>query len=296
MSYQKKQRFVPYLLLIPAVLIMLIFVYIPVIQSFYYSLFRWNSIDPNMRWIGLDNFTRILRDPIVSKSLWNNLLYALISVVFQVFIALVLAALIESTLMRRSASNKFRTILFLPSVLAVSVVGITWQLIYSPLAGVLNQFLEGIGLEVLTRAWLGEESTSMLAVIAVSQWQWVGYSMVLFIVAIQAVPVELYEAAEIDGASGIQKFFKITAPMVRETTLLLTIITVIGGFKVFDIVWIMTGGGPNNASSTLGLYLYRVGFRNDEMGYASSLATLLFIITFILTIIQLKVGKTGKEV
>jgi raffinose/stachyose/melibiose transport system permease protein len=296
MSYQKKQRFVPYLLLIPAVLIMLIFVYIPVIQSFYYSLFRWNSIDPNMRWIGLDNFTRILRDPIVSKSLWNNLLYALISVVFQVFIALVLAALIESTLMRRSASNKFRTILFLPSVLAVSVVGITWQLIYSPLAGVLNQFLEAIGLEVLTRAWLGEESTSMLAVIAVSQWQWVGYSMVLFIVAIQAVPVELYEAAEIDGASGIQKFFKITAPMVRETTLLLTIITVIGGFKVFDIVWIMTGGGPNNASSTLGLYLYRVGFRNDEMGYASSLATLLFIITFILTIIQLKVGKTGKEV
>jgi raffinose/stachyose/melibiose transport system permease protein len=295
MSYQKKQRFVPYLLLIPAVLIMLIFVYIPVIQSFYYSLFRWNSIDPNMRWIGLDNFTRILRDPIVSKSLWNNLLYALISVVFQVFIALVLAALIESTLMRRSVSNKFRTILFLPSVLAVSVVGITWQLIYSPLAGVLNQFLEGIGLEVLTRAWLGEESTSMLAVIAVSQWQWVGYSMVLFIVAIQAVPVELYEAAEIDGASGIQKFFKITAPMVRETTLLLTIITVIGGFKVFDIVWIMTGGGPNNASSTLGLYLYRVGFRNDEMGYASSLATLLFIITFILTVIQLKVGKTGKE-
>jgi raffinose/stachyose/melibiose transport system permease protein len=119
--------------------------------------------------------------------------------------------------------------------------------------------------------------------------------MILYIVAIQALPEELYEEARIDGASGIQQFFNITVPMVRETILVLLTITVIGGFKVFDIVWVMTAGGPNNASNTLGGYLYRVGFRNDEMGYASALATVLFLITFALTFIQLRIGRTGEE-
>ena len=120
--------------------------------------------------------------------------------------------------------------------------------------------------------------------------------MILFIVAIQAIPEELYEAARIDGANRIQQFFRITVPLVRETTLVWTTITVIGAFKVFDIVWVMTAGGPNHASEVLGNYLYRVGFRNDEMGYAAAIASLLFIITFLLTFIQLRIGRSGEEV
>ncbi len=223
------------------------------------------------------------------------MLYALISVVFQVGLSLVLAAILESKIIRPRWGATFRNTLFLPSVLAVTVVGLTWQLIFSPNSGLLNQVLRGIGLDSLTHAWLGEESTAIFSIIGVSQWQWVGYCMILFIVAIQAIPEELYEAARIDGASGIQQFFNITVPMVRETILVLTTITIIGGFKVFDIVWVMTAGGPNNSSNTLGGYLYRVGFRNDEMGYASALATLLFLITFALTFIQLRIGRTGKE-
>jgi raffinose/stachyose/melibiose transport system permease protein len=148
----------------------------------------------------------------------------------------------------------------------------------------------------MTHTWLGEEDTAMYAVIMVSQWQWVGYVMILFLVAIQAIPEELFESARIDGASGWQQFFHITVPMVRETTLVMTTITVIGAFKVFDIVWVMTAGGPNHASEVLGNYLYRVGFRNDEMGYASALASLLFVITFALTFVQLRLGRSGKEV
>lgn len=284
------------MLLLPAIIIMLVFVYLPVFQNFYLSLFRWSSIDPTMKFIDIQNYVRIFSDKIVATGLKNNVLYALISVVFQVGLSLVLAAILEAKIIRPSMSTAFRNVLFMPAVLAITVVGITFQLIYSPNSGLINQLLNAVGLENLTRAWLGEETTAIYAIIAVSQWQWVGYDMILFIVAIQAIPEEMYEAASIDGASILQKFWSVTVPMVRETILVLTTITVIGGFKVFDIIWVMTAGGPNNASQTLGSYLYRVGFRNDEMGYASALATLLFFITLVLTFVQLRVGKTGSEV
>jgi len=294
-TYRWKRWITPYLLLIPAVIIMLVFVYIPVVENIYQSLFRWSSIDPNLKYIGLNNYTRILSDKIIPIALRNNILYAVISIIFQVIFALILASILESRVIRPRWGTFFRSALFLPSVLAVTVVGITWQLIFSPNSGLLNQFLRTVGMGNLAHAWLGEESTAIFAVISVSQWQWVGYCMILFVVAIQAIPEELYEAARIDGASAVQQFFHITIPMIRETILVLTTITVIGGFKVFDIVWVMTAGGPNNTSNTLGGYLYRVGFRNEDLGYASALATLLFAITFALTFIQLQIGRTGKE-
>jgi len=291
-----QKQLTPYILMLPAVLIMLIFVYLPVAQNFYLSFFRWSSIDPAMKFIDIQNYTRIFSDKIVATGLRNNVLYSVISVVFQVGLSLILAAILEAKIIKPSLSNLFRNTLFMPAVLAITVVGITWQLIYSPNSGLLNQLLRAVNLDSLTHAWLGEETTAIYAIIAVSQWQWVGYDMILFVVAIQAIPEEMYEAASIDGATFWQKFWNITVPMVRETILVLTTITIIGGFKVFDIIWVMTAGGPNNSSQTLGSYLYRVGFRNDEMGYASALATLLFVITLILTIIQLRVGKTGSEV
>lgn len=275
---------------------MVVFMYLPILENFYYSLFRWSSIDPRLFYVGFDNYKRILNDPIVAISLRNNVLYAVISVFFQVFIALVLAAILESGIIQPRWGTMFRNILFLPSVLAVTVVGLTWQLIYRPDTGLLNQLLEAIGLSSLKTAWLGNEKTAIYAIIAVSQWQWVGYVMILFIVAIQAIPEELYEAARIDGANRTQQFFRITVPLVRETTLVWITITVIGAFKVFDIVWVMTAGGPNHASEVLGNYLYRVGFRNDEMGYAAAIASLLFIITFLLTFLQLRIGRSGEEV
>ncbi len=285
----------PYLFLLPAILVMSIFVYLPIIQNFYYSLFRWSAIDPNWKFVGANNYIRLFSDKYILLSLRNNIYYAVISVFFQVFIALVLAYLLESKIIRPFWGTTFRNILFLPAVLAVTVVGLTWYLMYRPDTGLINQFLRLVGLGGLTHTWLGEEGTAIFSVIGVSQWQWVGYCMVLFIVAIQSIPNELFESARMDGAKAWQQFVLIAVPMVRETILVLTTITVIGGFKVFDIVYVMTGGGPNHASDVLGNYLYRVGFRNDEMGYAASIATLLFIITFILTIVQLRIGRSGEE-
>ena len=285
----------PYLFLLPAVLVMLVFVYYPVIQNFYFSLFKWSAIDPDMKFVGFANYLKMFKDDLIWLSLRNNVLYAVISVVFQVGLALVLAALLESRLIRPRWGVVFRNTLFLPSVLAVTVVALTWQLIYRPDTGLINQALRALHLDFLTHTWLGEEDTAIFAIIGVSQWQWVGYCMVLFIVAIQAIPEELYESARVDGASPLHQFINITVPLVRESTLVLATITVIGGFKVFDIVWVMTAGGPNHASETLGNYLYRMGFRNDEMGYAAAIASLLFVITFILTFVQLRLGRTGEE-
>lgn len=288
--------FTPYLFLLPAILIMLVFVYYPVVVNFYYSLFDWSAIDPNWDFVGIENYLDLFKDSLVLLSIRNNILYAAISVVFQVGLSLVLASLLESRLIRPRWGTIFRNALFLPSVLAITVVAITWQLIYRPDTGLINQALRALDLGFLTRTWLGEEGTAIYSIIAVSQWQWVGYCMVLFIVAIQAIPEELYESARMDGASPVQQFRAITVPLVRETILVLTTVTVIGGFKVFDIIWVMTAGGPNNASHTLGSYLYRVGFRNDEMGYASAIASLLFVITFVLTVVQLRLGRSGEEV
>jgi len=266
---------VPYLFLLPAIIIMVVFIYQPVVQNVRYSLYKWSAISKAEDWsyVGLDNYDRVFEDDIFYTSIVNNFWYAVISVAVQVCFGLVLAAILESDLMPRFVSGFFRTVLFLPSVLAITIIGVTWQLMYNPLTGLINQALVQVGLDSWTRPWLGDEGTAIFAIIGVSQWQWTGYIMILFVVAIQAIPHDLYEAARIDGANGIQQFFHITVPGVRQTFLVMTTITVIGAFRVFDIVWVMTAGGPNHASEVLGNYLYRVGFRNDEMGYASALVT-----------------------
>jgi raffinose/stachyose/melibiose transport system permease protein len=294
-THRMRKHLFPYLFLLPTLVLMIIFIYLPIVQNVIFSLYRWSAFSIDWSFVGIENYTRALSDPLVFRSLGNNVWYAVISVAVQVVFALCLAAIIESKLISRFAGNLFRTALFLPSVLSISVVGITWQLMYSPVIGLINQLLTVIGLGGLKHAWLGEEGTAIFAIIGVSQWQWTGYIMILFIVAIQAIPQELYEAAHIDGANGFRQFLHITVPGVRETFLVTSTITIIGAFRVFDIVYVMTSGGPNRASEVLGNYMYRSGFRNDEMGYASALATILFILTFALSIVQLRVGRTGKE-
>lgn len=290
------RRVSPYLMFLPALIFLLLFVYLPAFENVYLSLFRWSAIQPGMDYVGLGQYRRLLADPLFWKSIVNNVWYGIISVAVQVYFALVLAAVLESGMVGKRSSVVFRTIYFLPCLLASTIVGLTWKLLYRPQVGLINQLLNAAGLSSLTRAWLGEEATAIFAVIAVSQWQWTGYMAMMFIVAIQAIPKELYEAALIDGANWIQQFFHITMPSVRQTTLVMLVITLVGAVQVFDIVWVMTVGGPNRASEVLGNYMYRSGFRNDEMGYASALATVMFLISFVLAVMQLRLGRTEKEV
>ncbi len=273
----------------PALFIILVFIYFPIVENFFFSLFRWSSFSPEKEYIGFAHYVRVFKDPIFYHALKNNVLYCLVSIVFQVGLGLIFAAVLEEKVFRRHQPF-LRTIYFMPIIISITVIGLLFQLIYNPSIGLLNKFLEAIGLSNMTHAWLGEKATAMYSVIAVSQWQSIGYIMLLFLVAIQKISGSIYESALIDGANAMQKFRYITIPQVRRTMALATILTVIGGFKVFDEVYVMTSGGPGHATEVLASFMYRSGFRNDEMGYASAIACVIFIITFVITLIQLKVA------
>jgi raffinose/stachyose/melibiose transport system permease protein len=280
--------------LAPVIGLLFVFLYLPLLASFQYSLHDWSSLSTTWRYVGLDNFRNLAADPLFWQSLRGNILYAVVSLIFQVGFALALAALLESTLVPRRLSGFFRVSFFIPSILPITVIGLLWQILYEPDVGLIDQLLAVLGLDGLAHAWLGEEKTVLPAIVAVSQWQWVGYLTVLFIVAIRAIPRELYEAAEIDGATGWQKFRHVTVPGVRETTLLMTLITIFGAVKVFDIVWVMTAGGPNNASDVLGSYMYRSAFRDDRVGYASAIAVVMFVLSSIVGGLQLRQSRRAQ--
>ena len=278
----------------PAVLLLVVFVYYPVVENLRLSLYRWSPFSPREVFVGLDNYATLGADPVFWSSLFNNAAYAVVSVVFQVGGGLVLAAVLEE-LVRGRLKGLLRTIYFVPAVLSLTITGLLFQFMYNPQIGLVNGLLDVLGLDAWKHSWLGESATAIWAIIAMSQWQSVGYVAVLFIVAMQRIPRELYEAAYIDGASRVQAFLRITLPLVREMTLLAMIITVSGAFLVMNEVWVMTAGGPNNASHTLGTWLYKSAFFNDQMGYAAAIAVVIFIITMTASILQLFLGR-GKAV
>lgn len=282
------------LFLSPAFICIALFVYVPIMLNFHYALYQWSAFSTSKLFVGIDNLIRLFEDPTIRICIKNNMIYAVCSVFFQVGIALILAAILEDKLFQKS-QPVFRTIYFLPSLISVTVVGLLWQMIYSPVFGFLNPVLKMIGLPFLAKDWLGSQELAIYAVTMVSQWQYTGYTMVLFLVALQKIPEDLYEAATIDGAGRIQKFWYITIPQVKEMITVNMIITIIGSFKVFDEVYVMTSGGPGVSSQVLGSYLYKAAFSTDEMGYASAIATLAFVITFILSIVQLKMSRIEME-
>ena len=277
----------------PAVVLLVVFVYYPVAENLRLSLYKWSAFSKE-QFVGLDNYAHMLADKVFWGALFNNVAYAVVSVICQVFGGLVLAGVLEE-LVRGRLKGLLRTIYFIPAVLSLTVVGLLFTFIYNPQIGLVNGFLDAAGLSQFQHSWLGESATAIWSIIAMSQWQNVGYMMVLFIVAMQRIPRELYEAAYIDGASRIQVFRRITVPLVREMTLLAMIITISGAFLVLNEVWVMTAGGPDNASQTLASWLYKSAFFNDKMGYAATIAVAIFIITMTVSIVQLFLNR-GKSV
>lgn len=272
--------------LAPAILILVGFVYVPLVQNFGFAASEWDIYSGSQEFVGARNFELLLDDPVFWRSLGNNLLYALVSIVFQVGGALVVAALIESVRNRR-VRNSLRVVYFIPSAISITVSGLLFYFIYEPNIGMLNSFLDAIGLPALAQPWLGQESTAMMSIIAMSQWQGFGYSALLFTVAIQRIPSELYEAAQIDGIGAVRRFFMITVPLVREMTGLMMIVTISGAFQVFNEVMVMTTGGPNNSTQVLGTWLYRNGFVRNDFGYAAAIAVVIFVLSLAIGLLQL---------
>ncbi len=275
---------------LPALTLLLVFVYYPIVENLRLSLYSWSAFSAQPTFVGLDNYRTAAGDPVFWRALRNNTVFAVTSLVFQVGFSLVLAAVLEEFVHQR-LRGILRTIYFIPAVISITVAGILFSFLYNPQIGLLNRLLAAVGLQSWQHSWLGEPSTAMWSIIAMSQWQSIGYTAILFVVAIQRVPREFYEAARIDGAGKIRSFFSITVPMVREMTTLVTILTISGAFLVFNEVMVMTAGGPSNSSQVLGTWLYRNAFLNDDMGYASAIATVIFVITLLIGAVQIYVSR-----
>jgi raffinose/stachyose/melibiose transport system permease protein len=270
----------------PALLLLAVFVYWPLLQNISFSFLKWNIYSGEQQFIGTENYVDLANDPVFWRALMNNVWYAVISIVFQVFGALILAAIVESV--RHEWWRKaFRAIYFIPSAISLTVAGLLFYFICQPGTGLLNVILDDIGLGGFSQAWLGHEDTAIFAIIAMSQWQGFGYSVLLFSVALQRVPVEIYEAAELDGVGPLRRFFQVSLPLVREMTGLMMIVTMSGAFQVFNEVMVMTSGGPNNASQVLGTWLYHAGFITNDFGSAAAIGVAIFVITMLLAIAQL---------
>ena len=294
MKREKKRNLQALAFAVPAILILGIFVYFPLIENFIYSFQSFTLSSATKEWVGVDNYRHLFSDKIILVSLKNNILYAVISIVIQVGFGLVLAAVLEDIAFHKFAPA-LRSIYFIPTVISMTVVCLLFDFVYNPQMGLLNSFLELVGLDGFTRVWLGSKKTAMYAVIAVSQWQSTGYVAMLFIVAIQKIPRDLYEAAEVDGAGKLKRFFYITVPQVRQMFFVTMILTVVGAFTVFNEPYILTGGGPGTATMVLSLHMYQTGFVKNNMGYASTIAMLIFVITAILSSVQFASFGTEKE-
>lgn len=287
--YRNKKMLV--LFLLPTVFLLVTLVFIPVLLNIYYSLFKWAAYSKTMKFVGLEFYEKLSTDGSIWNAIANNVKYAAVSILFQAILGLVIAYILNSIASERVAAVT-RVIIFVPAVVSITAIGLLWVIIYNPSIGFFNDFLRVIGLGGLVRDWLGDGKSAMMSVIMVSQWQYIGEMVMLYTVGLQNIPMELFESAKIDGANAFQTFFKITIPMIKETILMNIMITIIGAFMVFDEVYVMTSGGPGRSTEVLATLLYKTGFRKDNMGYACAIGTLLFIITFIFSIIELKMYNT----
>ncbi|HUX87191.1 MAG TPA: sugar ABC transporter permease [Chloroflexota bacterium] len=271
----------------PAVIVYVAFVVYPLFYSILLSFYQWAGFQP--RWgpfVGLQNYGLLARDPIFWKALTNNILFVVLRTPFEVGIALLLALLLNERFPGRLA---FRTLIFVPVVLSLIVVGVVFGRIFEPTAGVLNTFLRLIGLGSLALPWLGDAGLALPAVTAVSIWKNVGFSMVILLAGLQSTPPDVLDAARVDGAGAVRTALNVTIPILRPVIAITVALSVISSLKVFDLVYIMTSGGPLYSTEVLTTYLYRVTFVYNQVGVGSSVAVVLMLLILGISMVQLRV-------
>jgi raffinose/stachyose/melibiose transport system permease protein len=271
-----------FLFLLPAIILFLLFVVYPIFQSVYYSFFNWKGFGPAVDFVGLENFKNILKDKVFLIALRNGFSIIALSIFVQLPLSLSLAVLVGRDLPGRVI---FRTIFFLPYVLSEVIAALMWLFILNPdpERGFINAIIVFLGGE--SQAWLGNTDLVMLAIFAALTWKYFGYHMLLFLTGLQNIPVDIEEAGRIDGANSFQNFFYITLPLLGSTIRTSVYLSVLGSIQQFIMVWIMTKGGPVNASETMATYMYRFGFVRFQLGYGSAVAIYMFLICLIFSLI-----------
>ncbi len=280
------------LFLLPSLVLYLIFMVYPFFQSIYLSFTNWNGATPTKEWIGLENYQALIDDSLLWRSLQHNLIWVVIGTIAPLVVGFLLAVLLAS---RPKGFTLFRTIYFMPQVLSPVVIGIVWGWIYNPLFGFLNKGLDRIGLEDVSRGWLGDPQFALYAVLVAAIWAEVGFVFVVFLAGLQNVSRDLIEAATLDGANAWRRFWDVTVPQMANVVTVVTSLLLIGGFSVFDIIFVMTGGGPANATDVIGTYAYTEAFTQNNVGYASTLTLIMTVITLIASIIFIRFRERGEE-
>lgn len=282
MTRRAKDRLVVFLFLLPALVLFLLFVVYPIFRSAYFSTFDWKGLGAATKNIGLGNYKKILADEVFLKSVKNVLIIIVLSLGLQLPAAIVLANMVGRDLPGRGL---FRTIFFLPYVLSEVNTGIMWMLLYNPdpERGFFNGILVQLGLHSVN--WLADMKIVLFAVFITLTWKYFGFHLLLYLTGLQNIPREIEEAARIDGATSIQSFFRITLPLLGSTIRTSVYMSVLGSVQQFILVWVMTKGGPVNASETMATYMYRFGLVRFQFGYGAAVAIIMFILCVIFSLI-----------
>lgn len=273
-----KQNFAGVLFILPSLLGTIVFIIIPIVCSFGLSFAKWDLLNP-IQFVGLENYKVVLTEPVFVKIIINTFVYAISTSVFGVIIPLILACIINNKI---KGADFFKTTYFLPFVTPMIVIGIIWEWIFDPNIGCLNHLLH------LHINWLYDTNFAMPALIIVSVWKLIGYNMILFLTGLSTINQELLEASKIDGANAYNTFKHVTIPLLSPTIFFVTIITAITSFQVFDLIYVMTQGGPLDSTNVLVYAIYKNAFEYFNVGKASALAYVLFAIIFVLTLVQWK--------
>jgi multiple sugar transport system permease protein len=286
--HSQRKTWLPYLLASPYLVFLIVFVAFPVLFCFFLTFNKWNIISP-MKYIGTDNYFRLFHDRLFWKAIGNTLKFLLLHIPLQLVVSLFLAYLL-SQMMR--AASFFRASFFMPVIVSGVVVTILWQQLLGYDSGVINRILTGAGITKI--GWLVNPSVAIYSIAVMATWKNVGLYVILFLIGLQTVPAQYYEAAKMEGATRWQQFYHITLPMINPTIFMVVILSTIGGFSLFIEPYIMTGGGPLNTTLSAVLYIYKQAFQYYNMGYSATLG--FFYALMIMTVVVLQKKFIEKEV
>ncbi|SFG50276.1 carbohydrate ABC transporter membrane protein 1, CUT1 family [Planifilum fulgidum] len=282
----KHHPLTPYMFLLPAMILLSAFVFYPALEAFRLSFTDYNIINPP-QYVGTENYEKLWKDGTFWLTLRNTFLYLFVVVPALVVLPLILAIVVNRKL---KGIGWFRTAYYVPVVTSMVVAGLAWKWVFAE-KGVLNFWLQALGVIDSPVEWLTSENLAIFSVMAVTVWKGLGYYMVIYLAGLQSISKELYEAAKMDGADGWRKHWYVTIPMMKPSILLVAVMSSIAAMKVFEEIYIMTGGGPLNASKTLVFYIYERAFDSLDMGYASAIGCVLFVIVLVLSILQIKIAE-----
>lgn len=273
-----ESRFKGWIYLAPGLIIYLVFVFYPLLETIRTSFYQWDGFSTNRSFVGLSNYLRLFQDQQFFQAIQNNIIF----IVFYSIIPIIIGLFLASLLGRKPIPGLtfFRTVLFLPQILSMVVVGVTWRWIFNPTFGLLNMTLRTIGLDSLAKAWLGDFGWALPAVGSIGTWVQYGFCMILFLAGMQRIPGEYFEAAQLDGASEFKQLLFITLPSLRPELSVALMTTIIAALRVFDLIYVTTRGGPGNSTLVTGFLVYRAAFQQNKIGYAAALATIMTVMIF----------------